>query len=71
MLSETGYRLRRAITVCGFAGAACFFVIAGYVLAQMLITHGSREGNILRTGFGLLSFLVGLALLVAGILAWK
>jgi len=55
--------------VCAFAGAACFFVIAGYSLAQLLITHGSREGNILRVGFGLLPFLIGLFLLVAGILA--
>jgi len=69
MQSETGSRLRGAISVCLFVGAACFFVAAGYSLAQILIAHGSSEGNILRGGFGLLSFFVGMFLLVTGILS--
>jgi hypothetical protein len=69
--SKPEYRFRRMIVVCVLAGAACFFVAAGYSFSQLLIAHGGREGNILRIGFGLLSFLIGILLLVAGTLSWK
>ena len=71
MQSGTGYRLRGIIAVCLFAGAACFLVAAGYSLSQLLSAHGSKEGNILRAGFGILSFLIGIVLLVTGVLSRK
>jgi hypothetical protein len=70
-MSTTGREFRRALVACAWLGAACFFVIAGYSVSQLIIVHGSNEGNILRLGFALLSFLIGISLVVATVLTRK
>jgi hypothetical protein len=50
--------VRWVVLVCALIGAACPGVVAIWLFAEGVERNHSREGNILRLGFGMLLFLI-------------
>ena len=71
-MSSKGWAPVQWTIVASVLVGAAFFALAGMsMMADAVIGQGSHEGNILRVGLGILSFFVGLFLLVVATLSWK
>ena len=68
MRSETRPRSYAVILISSYAGAAASAFLGVILLFHAFSGHGGQAGNVLRVGFAILSFFIGLFLLTVGIL---
>ena len=61
----------QASSICASIGGAYTMYLACLLLVDAVEGHGSREGTILRVGFGVLLILGSALMLLASIACWK